>query len=323
MTPSPGDALLYAVSARRSMAWNSFKAAIDSTFPLGSQPAMEMRYVRSGAAYVGDSLGHWDVAPDGPNAIRICVAPSVLARLPWPGLPRAVLCGSRSPDTIPAIVAATRSGNAAVQATTQSAFHPYAPRRVEVVASSDDGLAVLADHLGIRLAAEPPAWGLANASCNIAEYLASLDWQPDDGLNWPRRDFDPSRLAFGPPREGREGEALRLSTHEHPRGWMRIDRLYREGHVARADRNWGRYAVLASAGIGVMRYDHRSGTVAVPRQLPLPKLPARSLSMCSGQPPGVVPGQGLGDYLYAGVPESIYRVLATQLEQQCEVALVL
>jgi len=302
------------------MAWTSFKAAVDAIHPPGDQPAGEMRYARSGAAGVGDSLGHWDIVQDQQNAIRIGAAPAVLARLPWPGLPRAVLCGSRSPETIPEVMAAgTRLGKATVHATRQSALHPYAPTRVEVVASADDGLAALAGDLGIRFAIEPPAWGLAQACCTLAAYLASLDWQPDDGLDWARRDFDPDRLAFGPPRASRDGEALRLSTYEHPRGWMRIDRLYREGHVARADRAWGRFAVLASAGAGVLRYDHRNGTVMVPRQVPLPKLPARSLALCSGKPPAVVPGEGLGDHYYSGVPQCIFQALVAKLGQQCEV----
>jgi hypothetical protein len=230
------------------------------------------------------------------------------------------LCGSRSPETAPEVVAAgARSGKVTVRATRQSAVHPYAPSRVEVVASADDGLAALAGVLGIRFAAEPPAWGLAQACCTITAYLASLDWQPDDGLDWPRRDFDPDRLAFGPPQEGRDGEALRLSTYEHPRGWRRVDRLYREGMMARADRAWGRYAVLASARIGVLRYDHRNGIVTVPRQVPLPKLPARSFSLCSGRPPAVVPGEGLGDHRYSGVPECVFQALAAALGQQCQV----
>jgi len=316
VTPSPGDALLYAVSARRNMAWSSFKAAVDAIHPPGGKAAEEMRYVRSGAADVGDSLGHWDIVPDQQNATRICAAPAVLARLPWPGLPRAVLCGSRSPDTVSEVLAAgARQGKATVRATRQSARHPYAPARVDVVAGTDDGLAALVGDLGIRVAIEPPAWGLAQACCTVSAYLASLDWQPDDGLDWPRRDFDPGRLAFGPPRASRDREALRLSTYAHPRGWWHIDRLHREGQVASADRSWGRYAVLASAGIDVLRYDHRNGTVTVPRQVPLPKLAARSFALCSGQPPAVVPGEGLGNHSYTGVPQCVVQALAARLGQ--------
>ncbi|MGH2625235.1 MAG: hypothetical protein ACRDHY_01120, partial [Anaerolineales bacterium] len=274
MMLNPGDALLYAVSSRRSMPWNSFKAAIDATFLPGNQPAIEIKYLRSGTAGVGDSLGHWDITPYG-DTIRICVAPPVLARLPWPGLPRAVLCGSRSPDTVPdAVAACGRSGKAAVHSV--AAFHPYAPSRVEVLASADDGLAVLAADLGIRYAGEAPAWGLAMACCSITEYLASLEWEPDDGLDWPRHDFDPGRLALGRELPGESDETLRLSTYEHPKGWTRFDRLRRDGQVAKTDRAWGRYAVLASAGIPALHYDYRAGTVTVPRRLPLPKLAARS-----------------------------------------------
>jgi hypothetical protein len=311
---SPGDTVLYAVSSQRSVPWASFKLAVDAAFSPGCQPATKMKYLRSYAAALGDSLGHWDIAPDGQNS-RICVAPPVLAQLPWPGPPRAIMCGSRSPDTVVDVVAACRSsGKASARAVPQQTFHPYAPSRIELRSSADDGLAVLAAQLGITYAEDPPAWALAIACCTLTEYLSSLEWEPDDNLGWPRRDFDPGRLAFGPPQQS--DTPLRLSMHEHPRGWTRFDRLWRDGEIARIDRAWARYAVLASAGICVLRYNHRAGTVTVPRQVPLPRLVARSLALCSGQAPAAMPGGGLGHLVYSAVPESVFEIIASKLGQQ-------
>jgi hypothetical protein len=319
VTLRSGDALLYAVSARRSMAWKSFSAVIDATFVPGHQSGAEMKYLRSGAARVGEVLGHWDAAADEQNAIRVYVAPTLLARLPWPGLPRAVVCGSRSPDTARAAHASAGAGEVRVHTVTQSSLHPYAPSRIEVCASSDDGLQAFASDLGIQVAVEPPAWGIAQVSSTVSDYLESLDWRPDDGLDWPRRDFDRSRLVFGPARDGRDGGALRLGSYTHPRGWKRIDRLYREGQFAAVERSWGRYAVLAAASIVVLRYDPLKGTVSVPRQLPLPRLLARAFSLCSGRPPAVVPGDIVGRHLYGGVPEGIFRLVAEKLDQRVRV----
>lgn len=315
MTPAPGDALLYAVSSRQAMPWTAFKAAIDATF-VPTESADEMRYIRSAAAMVGDSLGHWDSTPDG-QGLRVTIAPPVLARLPWRGMPRAVLCGSRSPETIGELVAACRKRHAAaVNVVSQSALHLYAPSRVEVFAQIDGGLEAVASELRVPYAVEPPAWALAHDCRAVSEYVESLTWQPDDHLDWPRRDFIVQRLAFGSPIPGDAASGVRLSTFEHPQGWTRHYRVYRDGEFAEVDRSMGRFVALASAGVQVMHYERRAGTVTVPQQLPLPYLAARALTLCSGQPPTAVPSHGIGERRYRDVPASVFDTIATRLGQQ-------
>jgi len=314
VTLSPGDALLYTVSSRRTLQWPSFKLAVDAAFPYGHhKPDVDMRYLRSEAAAIGDSLAHWDRMDNGQDGMSIVVAPPVLARLPWPGAPRGVLCGSRSPDTMLAIGAASASGALDVRAIPQQAVHPYAPSRIEIASRTAEGLAVLAEELCIPYSDQPPAWSMAVACGTVADYLASLEWKPDDHLAWPRRDFDPDRLAFGPPREC--GALLRLSNYEHPRGWTRFDRIHREGQMAMVDRAWARYAVLAATRTTIVHYDHRAGCVTVPRQVPLPRLIARSLGLCSGQSPAPMAGYGLGVLVYFAVPQGIFDVISSKLDQ--------
>lgn len=297
------------------MPWGGFRSAVDATFRAGHGAGAEMRYLRSEAGAVGEALGHWDITEEG-GQLRVSVAPPVLARLPWPGSPRAILCGARSPDTASDVDRACRSsGGASVRAALQHGIHPYAPSRIEVASATEAGLAAAAAKLGVAYAEEPPAWRVAAACGTVAEYLGSLDWQPDDNLEWQRRDFDPSRLAFGHARS--DDAQLRLSTYEHPRGWTTLDRLLRDGEMARVDRSWGRYAVLASAKVGVVGYDERAGEVTGPRQVPFPRLIARALALCSGRPPAPVPGLGLGDLVYSGVPRAVFEVIAAKLGQQC------
>lgn len=313
MTLSPGDAVLYAVSARRSVPWDAFRAAIDATFP-GGELGTAMKYLRSEAAAVGDSLGHWDITDECEKGLRISIAPPVFARLPWPGVQRAVLCGSRSPHTSIDIHAACRTlVNVSARTVPQQALHLYAPSRIEVTSGVDDRLAGLAAGLEIACPEDPPAWAIAAACATVQEYLATLVWEPDDHLEWPRRDFDPARLAFGAPRS--DDAQLRLSTFEHPRAWTTLDRLWRDGKTARVDRSWGRYVVLASARVRILRYNDRLGTVAVPRQVPLPRLFARSLALSSGRPPTRAPGAGLGDLLYSEVPRGVFDVIQSKLGQ--------
>lgn len=297
------------------MPWGGFRSAVDAMFRGGHGFGAEMRHLRSEAGAVGDSLGHWDITAEG-GQLRVSIAPPFLARLPWPGSPRAVLCGARSPDTASDVDRACRSlGGASLRAAPQHRIHAYAPSRIEVASGTEADLAAVAARLGVAYADEAPAWRIAAACGTVAEYLASLDWQPDDNLEWQRRDFDPIRLAFGQPRSG--GAGLRLSSYEHPRGWTRLDRLVRGGEMAAVGRSWGRYAVLASAKVRVVRYDERAGAVTGPRQVPFPTIIARALGLCSGRPPTVVPGLGLGELVYSGVPRAVFDVIDAKLGQQC------
>lgn len=311
---SPGDALLFAVSASRELPWSSFKAAVDATCAPDGRFANEMRYVRSEAASVGDALGHWEVVNAG-GTKRVVIAPPALARLPWPGLPRAVLCGSRSPDTLDDLrEACAKQPNIDVSAGIQSG-HPYAPTRIELRATSEQALADAANATGVVWLPAPASWSLAVASCSLSDYIKTLEWVSRADLNWDRRDFDAERLAFGRAGDGEVAPALRLSAYSHPDGWAWRDWLWSGDTAADVDRDWGRYAILRNAGRRVLGYDGRDGHVTAPRQAPLPKLLARALALCSGQAPSLRESEGLGLHAYPGVPAGVFALVASKLGQ--------
>jgi hypothetical protein len=315
--PSRGDLLLFTLAAHRQMPWSAFATTLDAIFVPDQRVATDMRHARTAVAVLGDSLAHWDIAASG-QGVRLSIAPPVLAALPLPGLPKAVLCGSRSPDTFPALVAAARRlGNIEIRTTRQEGLHPFAPSRVEVCAKTTGAIAALSRATRVRFETVPPAWTLTIASCSVNEYVATLEWSSAPELNWRRLDFDPEHLRFGQASPGPGQTALRLSSYEHPSGWTRQDRLWLDGQSAVVDRNWGRYAVLAARESSVLRYDRRSGIVSVPRQAPLPKLLARGLALCSGRPPAFAPGEGLGYHEYGDVPVSIFGSMAAKLGHRC------
>jgi hypothetical protein len=187
--------------------------------------------------------------------------------------------------------------------------------RIEATADSRQHLAQLASELNIAFGLQPSAWGIAMAGNSVDYYLASLEWVDGGDLNWPRRDFDPEALRLVPSNEQVRREGMVLSVYEHPGGWAREDRLWRGGSSAVANRDWGRFAVLADRGITVLRYDRAAGALSLPRQTPLPGIFARALGLCTGQPPKFEAGDGLGWHSYGGVPASIAKVVATKLGQ--------
>lgn len=314
MTVRPGDALLYAASATRDMSWEAFKRIVDATCVPDSQLFTEMRYVRNEAALVGDSLGHWEVVHTGADR-RIVVAPPVLARLPWPGLPRAVLCGARSPDTVAEIAKVCDSGRRLSLSTTAQLHHPYTPTRVELCGESEEDLIAMGHELAVRYNPTPAAWSIARVSGSVEGYIESLAWEEREDLNWDRREFDPDRLRFGSSVDDTEVSRLRLVTYTHPSGWDWRDWLWHNGASADVDRSWARYCVLASVGRTVLHYGHREGIATVPRQVPLPRLLARALALSSGQAPKFVPGTGIGLCAYPAVPRPVFEVVAAKLHQ--------
>jgi hypothetical protein len=225
------------------MSWDAFKRIVDATCIPDSQLATEMRFVRNEAALIGDSLGHWEAVGTGTGR-RIIVTPPVLARLPWPGPPRAVLCGARSPDTVAEIAEACDSERGLSLATTAQLHHPYAPTRVEVCGESEEDMIAVGRELAVRYNPTPTAWSLADASGSIEDYLNTLTWEEREDLNWDRREFDPDRLRLGSSAYEAEVSQLRLVTYTHPSGWDWRDWLWQNGDSADVDRSWGRYCVL-------------------------------------------------------------------------------
>lgn len=314
MIVRPGDALLYAASTARDMPWERFKRMVDATCAPKSPLAAEMKYVRVEAAYVGDSLGHWEVLHAG-AARRIVVAPPALARLPWPGLPRAVMCGSRSPDTIAEIHEMCDSVDGLSLTMSAQLQHPYAPARLELTGESEGHLVAAGQELSVRYDPAPAAWSIAQASGSIESYLHALAWEERENLNWDRREFDPEQLRFTSSDDLTSRPRLRLVAYAHPSGWDWRDWLWCDGASADADRSWGRYCVLASVGRSVLHYDHREGITTVPRQIPLPKLLSRALTLSSGKAPSLILDSGIGLRAYRSVPRPVFEVVASKLHQ--------
>ena len=296
------------------MNWETFKRIVDTTCVPDGQLATEMRYVRAEAVDVGGVLGHWEVVRTG-AARRIVVAPPLLARLPWPGLPRAVLCGSRSPDTVAEIREVCDSVDGLSLSMSAQPHHPYAPMRLELSGESEEQMIAVGRELSVRYDPTPAAWSIARASGSVDGYLNVLAWEEREDLNWDRREFDPEFLRFGSSADGTALSRLRLITYSHPSGWDWRDWLWNDGASADVDRSWGRFCVLASVGRSVLHYDHRDGVATVPRQVPLPKLLARALALCSGEAPRRVPGTGIGLRAYPSVPRPVFEVVAAKLHQ--------
>jgi hypothetical protein len=84
--------------------------------------------------------------------------------------------------------------------------------------------------------------------------------------------------------------------------------------------DWGRFALMRALARDVLLYDPQAFSLAVPITMPLPKLLARSLCLCSGLLPSEVeslwPGSRMKARVYRRVPLSIAELIANKLQQR-------
>jgi hypothetical protein len=326
-----GDTLLFALSAWRETSWAAFKKTFDEIFSrslvgenLGDPETV--RYERGMAARLLVSLGHCETQFVGGRG-RLYVAPPVLVALPSPGLPRVVLCGARSPGTVPALQRASGGVKHAVriEVMSQSSRSLYAPSRVEAEGVTHESLRQLASIVGVPYASLPPAWTIAEFSGGVGEYCDALAWSPLPELTWERADFDTGLLRFLPPSE--ESEEMRLSRYQDPARPRFLYRLYKDGLGVEVDAEWGRYAVVREVNVSAVAYDESTGEVAVPQSVPLPPLLARACALCTGYAPRTIPRSAASSDLpgrsrltvYDGVPPDVLATVAAKAGQAAKV----
>jgi hypothetical protein len=318
---SPGDLLLFAVTAAGSMSWPSFSRTYDALLSkpaspddggTGGYPGLRKRRARA----MLDALGHCEMVYRSGSS-ELAAAPALLARLPLRGLPKVVLTGARQPSTIPAVIDACRTtGGVSVLLDDPSGRADVpVPTRVELEAEADRLLEAVALQLGIPYLATPPAWLIACASAAVSDVVARLEWHTGPELNWIRKEFDPAALRLMPGVPPNL-PALRLVSYQHRVKPVQRFVLWRGEESAQIDARWGRYAVLAATGRQVLLYDERRNRLAVPASTPLPRLLSRALCLCSGQPPDFVSAAALGTTLAGSWGVHLYSAVSPDIASQ-------
>jgi hypothetical protein len=320
------DLFLYAISAAQEMSWEAFKRVYDAlvlregSLAEGKEPNTHDRWR---LLRLLDALGHVDTEFSKSGG-RLFVAPATLVRLPILGLPQAILCGARGPQTASQLeeeASAIDERVLKMYATRQDTEYPFTPRRILVEAQSARDLLLLAQRVGITYVDPPPAKGMLEFAASLDGYLSSCNWMVRPELNWVRRDFDLEHRQFHQP--SGSVSPLRLSGYDDPVRQIRVYFLWRGDVAAPVDLDWGRYAALQVAKTPVLFYDADSYSLAVPSGAPLPRILARAVTLCSGSIPCRVSEGDLktreavrGSYdVYAKITPSIAALLAAKLGQ--------
>jgi hypothetical protein len=274
-----GDQLLYVISAKREVSWAVFKRVFDTLAAQETAEYDNVEFARSVVLKGLDSLGHCEVQADN-DGLRVAATPSGLVRLPT-AKSVAVLSGARSPDSLDALTRAATKFGITVESTRQCGEQSeLIPQKITVFGSTDTSLADFANAVGLPLSQVPTAWSLAQFSAELQEVIQALKWEKGPELNWPRADFNPEYNCFKPAADPRP--AFRLTRYLDPVRNIFRYYVWNGDLCSRIDADWGRYFALQREGFGVLYFDHRLNLFAVPRTVPLPRLLARSVALCSG-----------------------------------------
>ncbi|MGB7711906.1 MAG: hypothetical protein WBL95_20625 [Microcoleus sp.] len=321
------EKLLYVISAKKELAWLSFKETFDYLSNLETGLREEntdkdgIKNKRLQAIRALDSLGHCDFYFSGDSSKnKVYAASPVLVRLPCAGFPQAILAGARSPNTIQQLSDACQSvGNRInLEIKEQATELRLIPKRVAVQAEDVRELEAIASALTIPFIETPSAWSLLHFSASIDDYLATLKWAKYPELNWKHETFEPSSLQFKTIKE--TDSNIRLSRYSHPSRNTLSYYHWRDGIGTEIDLDWGRYAILKALRRNVLTYDKRRFTMAVPASANLPRLLERALTLCSGYAATYVKKlphdpQIQGFKLFSAIPPQVAEMTAAKLGQ--------
>jgi hypothetical protein len=267
-----------------------------------------------------DALGHAEL-DFGANT-RLYVAAPALFLLPQSGLPVALLAGARGPGTTKLLAEniAASGRNLQLSLDSQRDTSRRFPARVTVTAERTEDLAWLAGVAKLAFRKTPASWAILHFAGSLDEFLSGCEWLRADRLNWEARQFDIEQLRFSVNQSVRE---LQLVKYIHPSRQYPIYYLWRNAESARVDPDWGRFFVLRVAGRNVLHYDRATSSVVLPATVPLPKLLARALCLCSGLVASIVPGEAVANSpvsvpffrVYTAVPHEFAQIVARKLDQ--------
>ena len=314
--------LLEVLSTRSMMTFGEFNKAVD-LFRYGMQESDASEVRRRIARYL-EELGHCEF--DYSRRRVVCCKPNI-AILPGPGCFSAVLTGARIPAMVNGLLRFQRQykDRLLVDITAQQGGGFPLPDVITVITAEKDLLFHAARTVGVGCQdGVPAAWLLLHASGSLEEYYNQLTYQVSGTNSLVRREFSVRHLCFQRA-DKPEGDGLMEFTdpitHKKIHIWRDSDKS------VEVDRDWGRYLSLKYNKTSILLFDKIKQVLAVPSYVPMPKIIARAVTLCSGRAArkdwtitetGMVPARTPVD-IYHGVPEQIAIIAAKKLGQELHI----
>jgi hypothetical protein len=185
------------------------------------------------------------------------------------------------------------------------------PQVVSFTASEEGAMSDFAKAAEIIYSGEPAASSLAHFAGDLNEVASHWKWDDSPDLTgWDRVQFDAEAAHFRQPPAGGE---FRLLRYKNPitttyRYWIWDGTRHCE-----VDSDWGRFWILSKLSYHVIYYDKSKCDLTVPKTIPLPKLLARAVVLCSGEVPNV--SQSNSQAIYKNVPSTLATMISCKLGQ--------
>lgn len=318
-----GNQLLQFLSSRTSLSWGNFKKLYNY---YGNQIFSQSpeRYVSSRQTLVRswEALGFCDFIFEDNNArVNIC-DPSIVI-LPTPTKSyylEAILCGSRNLELVRKLKKAAIQQKVKVyeplESNNETSF--LLPNRISLEAESLDQLKKIAQTLDIYFSCIPLAWQLVNYIGSINDYIEQLVWETNFPLNWECETFNAQSYGFI--QSSNLNEVLVRYKNPITSQWQFY--ILSGDQRALVNGDYGRYIAIQKAHQNVIAYDANKECLITKMFLPLPKLYARSLALCSGfypQSKNLSQLNNMTDDKYLvweRIPENFAQIIAMKLGQE-------
>jgi hypothetical protein len=300
---------------------NAFTAIYSQVYKM-SPEEISFTYLKFQTLRLLDALGHCDFLFES-RCVYVC--PPSLILVPSFGLPMFLLTGARNPELIARInkFVINNKGSVRLIDIPQRVEYCLLPRAIYLEVMSKDIIERGALKIGVNSKSdEPAAWSLANFTSNISEIEKEMSFELRDKPDWPKRTFSPVDLIFS--KYYQTQDDFRLIEYTNPRDQQKLHFLWQGDKGAEVDRDWGRFIVLAKQNARILLYDIRRFLLAVPASIPLPRLIARSLTLCTGLAPSnriisekpikTIP-ENCRFNIYQSVVPQIAEIVSNKLEQ--------
>jgi len=226
---------------------------------------------------------------------KVVVNPSQLILIPTIKGRKALFIGGRSPELVEKLIDAAQKRKFDVSLEAQAEVNqPYLLPSTITIAKQDDskgvdierGLAEIAEECNVIFEPDKlPQYRLCRFSGSIDEYkstLVPLDGFKDHG--WNTKVFDGDQLKFQAVHPDQIDKNFCLVEYRLNE-YTFLHRLWINGQAYEVNKNWGRFMILEKEGRDVVFFDRDKSSIAVPASLPLPRLLAEAVTLCSGKAP--------------------------------------
>ena len=324
-----GNILLSFLTYKKASSTEDFYAAFEFLHSNHfSNPLQESNInyskIKKASINMYDYLGHLDYDYESKE---IVVNPPQLIFIPTDKGRKVLLIGGRDAALIQSILEIAPRHNLKVEITKQSLLneHLLLPDAITIKTFGkrtenfgENNIKALAQELNIKFDPnELIQVSMQQFAADIDEYetdlLANNETSKED-YDWARKIFNPDNLVYERVTNPTFDQSFSLIEYKLNE-YTYNNKLWKSQKCYLVDKNWGKFLALKHYNKRVILYDTRKHKVAIPLELPLPRLLAESIILLSGIAPVYEKINSRTYRIYENIPSAFIKNLFDKLKQ--------